>query len=531
MRNTALVSFFSCCFLLTGMLTGDVVLARDLPTETTPLTPMFQAPKIVNGLTTHEEASVVALISASSGEQFCTGTLVGCQTVVTAAHCICQTDGSDCQAGGGALASPAAVDVFLQHAGVFGVRSIHVPAGYVFGSASDIAVLELASPVTGVAPTPINTRQRLANGSSGTIVGYGLTEGTRNDYGIKRTGQVQTSDCSGIVPTNQHICWQFTNPIGTPGLDSNTCPGDSGGPLFATVGGQRVLAGVTSGGDSFTCLPTDRSFDADVFQNRAFVQNRAGSDLNNTTCGSLPQAGAANTSIFGASGDLGPGNRDRQHTVQVPANTDLVRFTVNGTSTDSSQLQLFVRQGSAPTTTVFDCRTGAQGEACEFSQPAAGTWHLLVQRAGPAGEYQTTATLFLGSGGGGGGGTNPCQANATTLCVDDQAGDQRFEIKASFETQANGGQSGDGRAIPLASLGVSRGGLFWFFSADNPELLIKVLNGCAINNRYWIFTSAGTNVGMTITVRDTVTGAEKSYNNTDGNAAEAVQDTSALACS
>lgn len=124
--------------------------------------------------------------------------------------------------------------------------------------------------------------------------------------------------------------------------------------------------------------------------------------------------------------------------------------------------------------------------------------------------------------------TSPCTPSAETLCIDDQAGDRRFRIQVSY-TSAQ--QSGNGKAIPLSSLGVNSGGLFWFFGASNPELLVKVLNGCGLNKKYWVFWSAGTNVGLTLSVTDTVTGSSKTYTNPNGKAAPPVQDTSALPCS
>ena len=123
--------------------------------------------------------------------------------------------------------------------------------------------------------------------------------------------------------------------------------------------------------------------------------------------------------------------------------------------------------------------------------------------------------------------TGPCTPSAETLCIDDQAGDRRFRVQVSY-TSAQA--SGNGKAIPLSTLGVNSGGLFWFFGASNPELLVKVLNGCGLNNKYWIFWSAGTNVGLTLTVTDTVTGSSKAYTNPNGKAAAPVQDTSALPC-
>jgi hypothetical protein len=123
--------------------------------------------------------------------------------------------------------------------------------------------------------------------------------------------------------------------------------------------------------------------------------------------------------------------------------------------------------------------------------------------------------------------TGPCTPNATTLCVDDQPGDRRFKVQVSFQSPQ---LSGNGNAVPLSSLGVNSGGLFWFFGPNNPELLVKVLNGCGLNNRYWIFWSAGTDVALTLTVTDTVRGQSKTYTNPQGTAAKPVQDTSALPC-
>lgn len=123
-----------------------------------------------------------------------------------------------------------------------------------------------------------------------------------------------------------------------------------------------------------------------------------------------------------------------------------------------------------------------------------------------------------------------CTPSDTVLCIDNNPGDQRFMITASYATSQSGGLSGNAHAIPLASLGVNQGGLFWFFARTNPEMLVKVLNGCATNNRFWVFFSAGTNVGFQVTVRDTVTGSQKTYINRDLNAAPPLQDTNAFPC-
>ncbi len=127
-------------------------------------------------------------------------------------------------------------------------------------------------------------------------------------------------------------------------------------------------------------------------------------------------------------------------------------------------------------------------------------------------------------------GEGSCVPGDTTLCIDDQPGDRRFRASVVYQTTQGGGLQGAGHALPLAALGVGRGGVFWFFDAANPEMLLKILDGCAINGHYWIFYAAGTNVGLTTTVTDTVAGRTWTRTNPDLHAAPPVQDIEALPC-
>jgi hypothetical protein len=60
-------------------------------------------------------------------------------------------------------------------------------------------------------------------------------------------------------------------------------------------------------------------------------------------------------------------------------------------------------------------------------------------------------------------------------------------------------------------------------------MLLKVLDGCRVNDRFWVFAAATTNVEYTLRVTDTATGLEKSYFNPLGQAAAALTDTNAFA--
>jgi hypothetical protein len=70
-------------------------------------------------------------------------------------------------------------------------------------------------------------------------------------------------------------------------------------------------------------------------------------------------------------------------------------------------------------------------------------------------------------------------------------------------------------------------GYFWFFAASNVELVLKVLDGRAVNGKFWVFYGALSDVAYTITVQDTVTGKVHTYTNPAGEFAS-VGDTDAF---
>src|SRR5262249_35794510 len=146
----------------------------------------------------------------------------------------------------------------------------------------DVAVLKLATPVTGIAPTPIDTTSAPAFGAAATIVGFGRDAGAA-DYGLKRVGAVTMAPCPSGVSNATSVCWDYTSPVGPPGTDSDTCNGDSGGPLFAAFQCGDTVAGTTSGGTSATCLPTDHSYDTNVFTYRSWIEAQGGADLANAS--------------------------------------------------------------------------------------------------------------------------------------------------------------------------------------------------------------------------------------------------------
>ena len=110
-----------------------------------------------------------------------------------------------------------------------------------------------------------------------------------------------------------------------------------------------------------------------------------------------------------------------------------------------------------------------------------------------------------------------CTGDSSHLCLQEQ----RFQISVDWTDSS--GQRGKGTAVGLTS----DTGYFWFFSATNLELIIKVLDGRQMNGHFWVFYGALSDVAYTIKVRDTVTGKSKTYTNPSGRLASAA-DTSAF---
>lgn len=84
------------------------------------------------------------------------------------------------------------------------------------------------------------------------------------------------------------------------------------------------------------------------------------------------QNGVPVTGISGAAGSA------QTWTFTVPSGASNLVIAISGGSGDAD---LYVRRGSAPTTSSYDCRPYRTGniESCSFATPQAGTYHVLVR--------------------------------------------------------------------------------------------------------------------------------------------------------
>ncbi len=183
----------------------------------------------------------VVYLASSSGGQFCGGTLVKANKVVTAAHCVSGRSPSNTRVVHGRDDKQSTAGT------VVNVSRIWVHPSYrTATSGFDVAVLTLASNLNSATlplATPADTALYAA-GNSALILGWGTTSsgGSASRYLLKANVPL-TSDATCKTAYSQYsntsmVCAGF--PQG--GVD--TCQGDSGGPLV--FGGK--LIGDTSWG-------------------------------------------------------------------------------------------------------------------------------------------------------------------------------------------------------------------------------------------------------------------------------------------
>jgi hypothetical protein len=72
-------------------------------------------------------------------------------------------------------------------------------------------------------------------------------------------------------------------------------------------------------------------------------------------------------------------------------------------------------------------------------------------------------------------------------------------------------------------------GYFWFLTEANVELLVKVLDGCPVNDRFRVFAGGLTNLEVELVVTDVLTGSSRAYHNPATTPFAPIGDTQAFA--
>lgn len=110
-----------------------------------------------------------------------------------------------------------------------------------------------------------------------------------------------------------------------------------------------------------------------------------------------------------------------------------------------------------------------------------------------------------------------CETSPTTHCMNQE----RFRVGVTW--RGENGVEEAARAEPLASPAAG------LFTLGQDKMMVKVLNGCSINDRVWVFAATPTDLGYDLQVEDVRTGAVKTYSSPRGERPEALTDTGAFA--
>ncbi len=376
MRRLAAVSTLS---LLVGFGCGQET-AEQTPSQE-PV--QANAQEIVGGTATTIGANPWQVsLQSSSGFHFCGGSIINANWILTAQHCV-----ND----GGVISKPARIEAgttTISGSGqVRSVAEVVVYPGYVDASkGKDIALLRLSTPLdlsgASAKAIPLVTAADATAGLTNTgvvsrVTGWGtLSSGGSSpdtlqtvDVNIVSNSSAQTSYPSETITADQLAA-------AAPGKDS--CQGDSGGPLTVLKGSTRVLAGVVSWG--YGCADSRYpGMYARVSTFESWIASKIGT---------TPPPGStllSQSSLSGATGTW------KHYPITVPAGaTSLTVKQFNGTG----DADLYVRAGSQPTSTAYNCRPYLSGntETCTISAPAAGTWYVSVYAYASYSGVSLTAT-------------------------------------------------------------------------------------------------------------------------------------------
>ena len=100
-----------------------------------------------------------------------------------------------------------------------------------------------------------------------------------------------------------------------------------------------------------------------------------------------------------------------------------------------------------------------------------------------------------------------------------------YEVRMCFEMPS--GARVDASNYHLES---TASGLLYFFDRDNVEVLVKVLDGCAINGHRWVFAAPVTDLAFNLEITEQATGRAFTHRNPRGTTAATAGDTAAFPC-
>ena len=202
--------------------------------------------RIINGTQCSVGSSPVVRVVALNGFGdiigFCSGTAVTQNDIVTAAHCFPRSTSAVAAVAGATLFDGESVTVPFANV-IIHPQYASLGTSSALAAFNDVAIVPLPRNLN-VNTMPVLVSRDVQAGDITSIFGYGQDENGNFDEDTLLSGQMQV-----FQVTNDHIQANFD------GIGSNTCSGDSGGPLTL----NSALVGVTSTGINADCLEGDES--------------------------------------------------------------------------------------------------------------------------------------------------------------------------------------------------------------------------------------------------------------------------------
>jgi astacin len=192
------------------------------------------------------------------------------------------------------------------------------------------------------------------------------------------------------------------------------------------------------------------------------------------------------------------------------ASTTDLGYSIRVTDTVSGEAEQYRNEAGRPAPAITD-NEAFSGACDEGGSGATGSENGA--RSGSAGSVQAPLAQISGRSGSG------CTGSDSSLCL----ADSRFEVTVDWSKVD--GSRGPARTVPV---GTNNSGLFYFFDQGNWEMLVKVLDGCAINDHHWVYAASATDQGLDITVTDTASGKTWSHSKAPGPPASAITESEAF---
>jgi secreted trypsin-like serine protease len=229
---------------------------------------------------------VAALLNTNFGstafqQQFCGGTLIDQDSVLTAAHCVFGESAAPLRVTVGRTVLNSNQGQKRTVSKIF-IHPLYNPS---LDDAYDAAVLKLNHNVSGIAPIKLATSSQNfleTPGSNATVAGWGNTiaqpsDGSAGSSFPDRMREAQVPIVSDEQAASVYGSSYFKPLMVAAGKEGkDTCQGDSGGPMFAKVSSNYRQVGITSfgigcGADGFPGVYTE----VNATPIRGFITNAA----------------------------------------------------------------------------------------------------------------------------------------------------------------------------------------------------------------------------------------------------------------